>query len=153
MKTMEIQELHSQAMELADKADLLKRQGKANEADVLFFQSFEAERKAAFAARQQQTGEPTESVLFRSAATLAYTIGDYREAERLVCLGLAGNPPAEIAEELRSLYDTVSMERNISLIDSSTASTEQESVTITIPIRERNLLNVLVRKFGWACVF
>ena len=126
MKTMEIQELHSQAMELADKADLLKRQGKANEADVLFFQSFEAERKAAFAARQQQTGEPTESVLFRSAATLAYTIGDYREAERLVCLGLAGNPPAEIAEELRSLYDTVSMERNISLIDSSTASTEQE---------------------------
>jgi tetratricopeptide (TPR) repeat protein len=153
MKTMEIQELHSQAMELADKADLLKRQGKADEAGALFRQSLEAERKAAIAARQQQTGEPTESVLFRSAATLAYTIGDYREAERLVCLGLAGNPPAEITEELRNLYDTVSMERNISQIDASSVSTEQESVTITIPIRERNLLNVLVRKFGWACVF
>ena len=86
MNTMEIQELHSQAMELADKADFLKRKGKADEADVLFRQSFEAERKAAIAARQQQTGEPTESVLFRSAATLAYTIGEYREAERLVCL-------------------------------------------------------------------
>lgn len=153
MKTMEIQELHSQAMELANKADLLKRRGKTDEAGLLFRQSLEAERKAAIAAWQQQIGEPTESVLFRSAATLAYTIGDYREAERLVCLGLAGNPPVEITEELRSLYDTVSMERSISQIDFAPASTEQENVTITIPIRERNLLNVLVRKFGWACVF
>ena len=150
---MEIQELHKSAMELADKADYLKMQGNDDDANMLFRQSLNAEREAALTARQQHVGEPTESVLFRSAATLAYTIGDYREAERLVCQGLACNPPAEIADELRNLYDTVSMERNISQIESTTASKEHENVTITIPIRERNLLNVLVRKFGWACIF
>ena len=30
---------------------------------------------------------------------------------------------------------------------------EQETVTVTIPIRDRNLLREIVRKFGWACVF
>ncbi len=140
-------------MKLADKADFMKRQGNVDEANTVFLQSLEAEREAALAARQQQVGEPTESVLFRSAASLAYTVGDYREAERLVCLGLAGNPPVEIADELRSLYDAVSMERNMSQMELNVASKEHENVTITIPIRERNLLNVLVRKFGWACMF
>ena len=150
---MDIQELHKSAMELADKADYLKVQGNADEANTLFRQSLDAEREAALTARQQHVGEPTESVLFRSAATLAYTIGDYREAERLVCHGLSGNPPAEIADELRSLYDTLSMERSILQMESTSASKEHENVTITIPIRERNLLNILVRKFGWACIF
>lgn len=150
---MEIRELHHQAMELADKADYMKMQGNADEANSYFRQSFEAERKAALTAAQEKVGEPTESVLFRSAASLAYTIGDYREAERLVCQGLAGNPPAEITEELRSLYDAISMERNMSQMEGNTVSQEHENVTITIPIRERSLLNVLVRKFGWACIF
>ena len=30
---------------------------------------------------------------------------------------------------------------------------EQETVKVTIPIRDRNLLREIVRKFGWACVF
>ena len=140
-------------MELADKADILKMQGKADEAKALFRQSLETEREAALTARQQQVGEPTESVLFRSAASLAYTVGDYREAERLACQGLAGNPPVEIAEELRNLYDAISLERNMSQIKLQTDSKEHENVTITIPIQERNLLHVLVKKFGWACVF
>ena len=28
-----------------------------------------------------------------------------------------------------------------------------ETVSVTIPMRDRNLLQELVRKFGWACVF
>ena len=140
-------------MDLAEEADFLKMQGKVDEASLLYAQSFESEREAAYMARNQQIGEPTESVLFRSAASLAYGLKDFREAERLVCLGLSGNPPAEIADELRSLYDAISMERNMSLMESDTSSKEHENVTITIPSRERNLLNVLVRKFGWACIF
>jgi tetratricopeptide (TPR) repeat protein len=150
---MMIQELHNKAMELADKADVLKMQGKRDEANRFFRQSLETERKAALAAKEQQVGEPTESVLFRSAASLAYTVGDYREAERLVCQGLAGDPPVEIADELRALYDSVSMERNMSQMELKSVSNEHENVTISVPTRERNLLNVLVRKFGWACVF
>ena len=30
---------------------------------------------------------------------------------------------------------------------------QHEAVTVTIPVRDRNLLQELVRKFGWACVF
>ena len=28
-----------------------------------------------------------------------------------------------------------------------------ETISVTIPVRDRNLLQELVRKFGWACVF
>lgn len=150
---MDIQELHNQAMELADQADYLKMQGKDKEAKSLFSQSLDAERDAAYAAREQNLGEPTESVLFRSAASLAYCVKEYREAERLICMGLAGNPPAEIAEELRGLYDTVNFERSMEEMEFSSTENEHENVTITIPIQERSLLKVLVRKFGWACIF
>jgi len=30
---------------------------------------------------------------------------------------------------------------------------QRETVAVTIPIRDHNLLQELVRKFGWACVF
>ena len=150
---MDIQELHNQAMELADQADYLKMQGKDKEAKSLFSQSLDAERDAAYAAREQNLGEPTESVLFRSAASLAYCVKEYREAERLICMGLAGNPPAETAEELRGLYDTVNFERSMEEMEFSSTENEHENVTITIPIQERSLLKVLVRKFGWACIF
>ena len=150
---MEIQELHTRAMEIADQADLLKRQGNDDDAYTLFRKSLEAESEAAYAARRQQIGEPTESVLFRSAASLAYIVKEYREAERLICMGLSGNPPAEIAEELRSLYDTVKLEMSMEQISFAAPERERENVTITIPVKERNLLNVIVKKFGWACVF
>lgn len=68
-------------------------------------------------------------------------------------MGLAGNPPQEIATELRTLYDSVSFEMDVMKMDSTGQKKEHEQVTITIPIRERNLLKVLVRKFGWACMF
>lgn len=140
-------------MELADQADVLKKEKKDIEAISLYKQALEAERKAAYTAQRQQVGEPTESVLFRSAASLAYGIKDYREAERLICLGLAGNPPAEIADELRSLYDTVNLEKSLENIAFTSTERERENVTITIPVKERNLLTVILKKFGWACVF
>ena len=150
---MTIQELHTKAMELADHADLRKREGKHDEAFQLYSQSLEAEKEAAMIAQKLHVGEPTESVLFRSAASLAYDIKNYREAERLVCMGLAGDPPAEVADELRSLYDTLNLDKRMESISIDTPEKERENVTITIPIRERNLLDIIVRKFGWACVF
>lgn len=150
---MDIKELHNQAMELADQGDFLKMQGNNTEAVAMYTKSLEAEKNAAIKAHEQGIGEPTESVLFRSAASLAYTTKDYREAEKLICMGLAGNPPVEIAEELRSLYDTVNFERSIEKMDDDEIEKKHENVTITIPTRERDLLKVLVKKFGWACIF
>ena len=149
---MTIQDLHNKAMELADQGDFLKMQGKIDDALTFYDKSLEAEREAAYSARRQNLGEPSESVLFRSAASLAYSIKDFREAERLICMGLAGNPPVEIAEELRSLYDTVNFDRKMESMEVSN-SEEHQSVTVTLPAHERNLLKVLVKKFGWACIF
>lgn len=150
---MTIQELHTRAMELAEQADFLKMQGKDAEAKSLYGESLQAEKEAAYQARNQQIGEPSESVLFRSAASLAYGLKDFREAERLICMGLAGNPPQDVARELRDLYDQVSLERNLEQMNMNLPENQHEAVTITIPVKERSLLKVLVRKFGWACVF
>ena len=42
-------------------------------------------------------------------------------------------------------------------IDAATANrktdAKHETVAVTIPVHDRNLLQELVRKFGWACVF
>lgn len=150
---MTIQELHTQAMDLAEQADFLKMQGKVDEATGLYQKAFETESECAFLAKNQQVGEPTESVLFRSAASLAYQLKYLREAERLICMGLAGNPPLDIARELRELYDQVSLDRNLEQLNVTHPENRHEAVTITIPVQERNLLKILVRKFGWACVF
>jgi hypothetical protein len=57
--------------------------------------------------------EPTRSVLYRSAASLALDCSEFAEAERLIASGLAGYPPSEIAEELRDLYERVTFYRHL----------------------------------------
>ena len=42
---------------------------------------------------------------YRSAASLALQCQQFREAERLIATALSGNPPVEIAEELRELLE------------------------------------------------
>ena len=51
--------------------------------------------------------EPIRSVLYRSAASLALICEEYREAERLIATALCGDPPDEIANELRVLLQQV----------------------------------------------
>ncbi len=101
-----LNELHQQAMELAEQAFAARRSDDPATARSLAFRAYLLERQAA---ELSQT-EPTRSVLHRSAATLALDCGEYREAERLVAAALAGSPPEPIARELRevlaALYTT-----------------------------------------------
>ena len=111
-KAQLILSLHDEAMEYADDAFFARRAG-----DVEGFVKFSrlAYEKEAEAARMiaSKESEPTRSVLHRSAATLALDCGEYREAERLIAIALAGNPPNEIADELRELFEKVNFERNL----------------------------------------
>jgi hypothetical protein len=102
-----VEDLHHQAMQLADEADRLHRQGDEAAARQLRQQAFEKERLAAEQTAADVSLEPTRSVLHRSAASLALECGDYREAERLIAVALSGEPPDEIAEELRDLLEQV----------------------------------------------
>ena len=74
-----------------------------------YLAAFEYEKAAAMLLVNEYNQEPTRSVLFRSAANLLLNLPNpdiehFRLAERMVAFGLSGNPPEEIAEELREAW-------------------------------------------------
>ena len=102
-------ELHHKAMALADEAFYAKRGGELETAQSKYLEAFEFEKAAAMLLVNEYNQEPTRSVLFRSAAclmlNLPYPTNDhFRQSERMVAFGLSGNPPEEIAEELREAW-------------------------------------------------
>jgi hypothetical protein len=84
-------ELHRKAMELFDSKSLRR--------------AMELECQAADSVADRFDLEPTRSVLHRSAATLAWNVGEIQIAKIYVAAGLAGKPPAEIRDELLELRD------------------------------------------------
>jgi len=105
----QIQELHKQAMDLAEAAFIAKLRGDLKQASQVSRQAFEKESQAAALIANQLDAEPTRSVLHRSAATLAIDCGEFRAAERLIAIALSGNPPQEIAEELKDLLMKINL--------------------------------------------
>ncbi len=111
----EAQALHREAMELADEAALEEAAGRVSRAKELYSAAFERDRQAAERLDASLEMEPTRSVLFRSAASLALDCDDSRAAEKLIVRGLAGDPPPEIATELRDLLEQVYFQRHLDL--------------------------------------
>jgi hypothetical protein len=107
----QIEALHRAAMAKLDEAFLLRVQGQLDAARASLRGAFEEERRAALATKASV--EPTRSVLLRSAASIAFDLGELREAERLVAIALSGDPPPEIAEELRDLLESVNLGRHL----------------------------------------
>ncbi|WP_375494835.1 hypothetical protein [uncultured Nostoc sp.] len=107
----QIQELHQQAMDLAEMAQVAKLRGDFNSASQLSRQAFEKERLAAELIAGNLDAEPTRSVLHRSAATLGVKCGEIHTAERLIAIALSGNPPTEIAEELKDLFVQINIDK------------------------------------------
>lgn len=105
----QIQTLHQQAMDLAEAAAVARLRGASEEAVQLMRQAFEQETQAAALIASALDAEPTRSVLHRSAASLAVECGEIRTAERLITTALSGNPPAEIAEELKDLFIQINL--------------------------------------------
>ena len=99
-----ITELHESAMAFAEQSVLEKDPARAGH---LLRSAFEKECSAADLLAGSFEEEPTRSILHRSAATLAAECREYAEAERLVDQGLAGNPPADIGEELTDVRQRV----------------------------------------------
>ncbi len=99
----DVETLHREAMELVDQAVLARQRGDAEAAIALSKAAFNKERAAADLVANQFDLEPTRSVLHRSAAVLAIECNQLRDAERLIGRALSGNPPDDIADELRDL--------------------------------------------------
>ena len=95
---------HREAMEFVDAAFLARRSGDLHEERKCNRQALEKERQAANAIHDCYDLEPSRSVLYRSAAALAFCCDELEEAKRLVACGLAGQAvPIEIEQELQDL--------------------------------------------------
>lgn len=108
-----VSELHIRAMELAARAELARRTGEVATAHKLFEEAFENESEAASLVNFET--EPTRSILHRSAASLAIDCKRFLDAEKHIGLGLSGNAPEEIREELRDIYETITFHRHLEL--------------------------------------
>jgi hypothetical protein len=102
-----IRELHLLAMDSAEKAFFAKQNGCLDKAKELFQEAMQFEINAAEKVEPSRNSEPTRSILLRSAASLANECGEFRQAEKLIAIGLSGDPPDEIAHELRELLEKV----------------------------------------------
>jgi len=102
-------------MDFCDSAVAARAKGDYEQATALFRRAFAREREAAEIVAKDANLEPTRSVLLRSAASLAVECGEHREAEKLIATALAGDPPDEVAEELRDLLEQVNLGRHLGL--------------------------------------
>jgi type II secretory pathway component PulM len=105
----QIQDLHRQAMDLAEQADLKRLRGDTAQVQELLRQALELEAEAAGMVANDVTAEPTRSVLHRSAAALAVECGEFSLAEKLIARALAGAPPSDIAAELKDLFIQINL--------------------------------------------
>lgn len=117
-------DLHHEAMSLNDEAMSARSSGDSARSLSLVRRAFEREKQAAGLVVDDLQFEPTRSVLHRSAASLAIDCGEYREAERLIAVALSGDPPEEIAEELRDLLEDVNFGRHLALRGQELSSRE-----------------------------
>ena len=112
---MSAETLHKKAMDRAEEAEYAKRQGNLPKYKALLVEAWQLESEAANNYLMKSEFEPTRSVLFRSAASMAVELNEWRSAEQLISAALFGNPPAEIAEELRDFSETVNFRRHLEL--------------------------------------
>src|SRR6478672_4264795 len=112
-----VRELHDRAMKLSDRSLMARHIGDKEGATDFARQALEFERKAAIQLSRDLEFEPTRSILFRSAATLAFDAEDYAEAARLTCEGILGYPPPEVRAELYELLERIRFAENAGFKD------------------------------------
>lgn len=94
-------------MELFESALLARRNGDEARTRALLVEALRLESSAAdtLAEEYSTSTEPTRSILYRSAASLALQLGDAQAARRYVEAGFRGRPPHELGDELTTLRE------------------------------------------------
>ncbi len=98
-------QLHLQAMEVMDSA-LADERDMQRSLDSLR-EALQFEMAAADHLATDYSAEPTRSILFRGAASIALRVQDVSTAKKYAEAGLAGNAPEELREELTGLYEQI----------------------------------------------
>ncbi len=98
--------LHDQSMDIVEKAILERMRGNDELTTQLYAKALELELAAID--ELNKSGRPDEltwAVLHCGASWLALNSNQHRKAEQLASKGLSGDPPPEIAEELRDVWE------------------------------------------------
>jgi hypothetical protein len=90
---------HAEAMRHANDGFTYRHLGAEDEARTAFRRAWELERRAAMSLIDGEL-EPSRSVLFCSAASLALLCGEHRDARMLAHCGLGGSPTKRVRESL-----------------------------------------------------
>ena len=93
-------DLHNKAMLLAQKGDRLLEAKKPGQAITLFQKAYLSEKQAAERLPRTDQNEPSRSILYCSAASLALQGALYKEAFMAASKGLAGRPSIRIKKSL-----------------------------------------------------
>ena len=99
---MTVRELHDKAMRLAQQASM---HGELDQARSVAAEALVLERQAAELVENERSSEPTRSILYLSAASLALQAGQYDDMRQLAREGLAGFPMARTIAELNTLLE------------------------------------------------
>lgn len=103
-KMSNINQIHDQAMTIAEKAFLAQQAGDKVAFVQLSKEAFLLERKAAMMLKDKMDVEPSRSVLFKSAAFLAFDAQDYQACRDMITYTLLGKPDPIIKMEMKNLF-------------------------------------------------
>jgi len=139
-----VKELHERSMELAQRAMISRHKGDNEQAVELAGQAAKLEAEAAELIPENMESEPTRSILYRSAASLAYQGEEFKLSQNLILKGLLGYPPIEIETELKNLYEQVNFEQN--LLESG-LTLEQEDFQLSLQGSMVGAGTILIKEF------
>jgi hypothetical protein len=98
-------------MTLAQEAIMARVRKNENKAQMLYKQSFDLEREAAYIYAERFDKEPIRSILYRSAASLAIECHLYQEADLLIQQGQTSDTPIDVVEEFQELKEQMQLPR------------------------------------------
>ncbi len=104
-------ELHNAAMSYVDEAFFAKRKNDTEGEQKALRLALQKEREAAELLTYHLDLEPTRGILFRSAATIALNLKEFKEAKRLAEKGKAGKPIPCILQELEEVIELAKAEK------------------------------------------
>ncbi len=121
--------LHQKAMENAERAFNAKNDGDNNLYRKFINIAYKEEKEAALRLLNKKSAEPTRSILFRGAISLAIKCNEYQEAAELTSMALDGNPPLQLKTEIENLYKLI--EEKINQNGGSSLNPDSEKIIIS----------------------
>lgn len=110
-----VRQLHDQAIGLAQLASVARQKGEFEKAEDLARQAYEYESQAANLIPSDESSEPTRSIMYSSAASLAFQCKKFEESLQLIAKGLSGFPPSQVKEELKVLWEQANFEAHLQI--------------------------------------